>query len=80
MDRVVVTTPTESGRSCALASFKIDGQQAAETVRLLHEQFKVFTVIRYLEDDQVVRVTPNLYNQIADMNRLLEGLEFLSKS
>ena len=80
IDKVVVTTPTEPNRSCALASFKIEGQQATETVRLLHEKFKVFTVIRYLEDDQVVRVTPNLYNNLADLDRLLEGLRFLSKA
>ena len=79
IDRVQVTTPTDSTRSCALASFKITGQDAKETVRMLHEQFKVFTVIRYLEDDQVVRVTPNLYNNTGDMNRLLEGLSVLSK-
>ncbi|MEL7146275.1 MAG: aminotransferase class V-fold PLP-dependent enzyme, partial [Bacteroidota bacterium] len=79
MERVQITTPTANNRSCALASFKIEGQDAKETVRLLHERFKVFTVIRYLEEDQVVRVTPNLYNNVGHMDRLLEGLEYLSK-
>lgn len=80
IDRVSVTTPLEPARSCALASFKIDGISAKETVKNLFDQFKVFTVIRQLEDEQVVRVTPNLYNSTKDLDRLLEGLEELSKS
>ncbi len=79
IERVSVTTPTEPARSCALASFKIEGQEANETVKMLYDKCKVFTVIRQLEDEQVVRVTPNLYNTVRDLDKLLEGLENLSK-
>lgn len=79
MDRVMVTTPLETSRSCALASFKIEGISAKEAVDRLFDKFKVFTVIRQLEDEQVVRVTPNIYNTTKDMDQLLEGLEALSK-
>ncbi len=80
IDKVIVTTPANPARSCALASFRIEGMEAKETVKQLHERFNVFTVIRFLEDEEVVRVTPNLYNNIKEMDVLLDGLNVLAKS
>ena len=79
IDRVKITTPLQRDRSCALASFRIEGQDARQTVENLYERFGIFTVIRYLEEEEVVRVTPNLYNHTGHLNRLLEGLSALSK-
>lgn len=79
INKVQVTTPTEAARSCALASFKIEGMDTKEVIGKLHEQFKVFTVIRFLEDDEIVRVTPNLYNNTKDLDILLEGLNVITK-
>ncbi|MEL6134582.1 MAG: aminotransferase class V-fold PLP-dependent enzyme, partial [Bacteroidota bacterium] len=74
--RVQITTPVEATQSCALASFRIDGVEAQEVVRRLDQEFGVFTVIRRLhQQDDVVRVTPNLYNGVGDLDRLLEGIE-----
>ncbi|MEL6625941.1 MAG: aminotransferase class V-fold PLP-dependent enzyme [Bacteroidota bacterium] len=78
MDRVQVTTPTDAAQSCALASFKVEGVEAKEVVRRLDEDFGVFTVIRRLKQDTVVRVTPNLYNVKKDLDRLLEGIYDIS--
>ncbi len=76
--KVTVTTPTTPERSCALASFKIEGMEAKEVVKQLYDRFRVFTVIRQLEDEQVVRVTPNLYNHTGELEVLLEGIEKLA--
>jgi len=78
MDRVQVTTPRSASQSCALASFKIEGIEAKEVVRRLDQDFGVFTVIRRLKQDTVVRVTPNLYNVKRDLDRLLEGIHDIS--
>lgn len=77
--KVVITTPTAEAQSCAIASFYIEGMEAKEIVHRLYEQFKVFTVIRQLEDRQVVRVTPNLYNHTVELDTLLEGISTLAK-
>ena len=79
IQKLVVTTPTETTRSCAIASFYIEGIQAKETVKFLYEKFKVFTVIRQLEDKQVVRITLNLYNHPGELEVLLEGMNALTK-
>ena len=80
ISRVQVTTPTASERSCALASFKIAGMDTKEVVRRLYDEYGVFTVIRYLPNDEVVRVTPNLYNGTTEVDRLLEGIMNLAKN
>ena len=77
--KVVITTPTGQTQSCAIASFYIEGMEAKETVDKLYKKFKVFTVIRQLEDRQVVRVTPNLYNHTGELDTLLEGISTLAK-
>ncbi len=80
IDRVSITTPLDAQQSCALASFKVEGVTAKDVVKKLDDKFRVFTVIRKLHDDTVVRVTPNLYNSTDDLERLLEGIEAITKS
>lgn len=78
MPRVQVTTPLDSAKSCAIASFKIDGMDTKEVIAKLYEKTKVFTVIRYLEDQEIVRVTPSLYNHTGELDILLEGIESIT--
>ncbi len=75
---VIITTPLEVTRSCAIASFKIEGMQTKEVIAKLYDNHKVFTVIRYLEDQEVVRVTPSLYNLTSELDVLLDGLKSLT--
>lgn len=75
---VIVTTPTDPVRSCAIASFKIEGMETKEVISKLYEKTKVFTVIRYLEDDEVARVTPSLYNLKEELDTLLEGIKSIA--
>lgn len=76
--RVKITTPSDPTRSCAIASFKVEGMETKEVISKLFDQAKVFTVIRYLEDQEVVRVTPNLYNLTSELDTLLEGLKAIT--
>lgn len=78
--KVSVCTPTSANRSCAIASFKIDGMAAQTVVDQLFKEYQVFTVIRQLEDEQVVRVTPNLYNHPKELDVLLEGVQALART
>ena len=75
---VIVTTPTDPGRSCAIASFKIEGRETEEVISKLYENTRVFAVIRYLEDDEVVRVTPGLYNLTDELDALLDGIKSIA--
>ncbi|WP_339794289.1 aminotransferase class V-fold PLP-dependent enzyme [uncultured Imperialibacter sp.] len=79
MKRVEVHTPLAPGQSGAIAAFSVAGISADDTVKRLLDEYGVFTVKRQLKDREVVRVTPNLYNSVADLDRLLEGIEGLSR-
>lgn len=76
---VQMNTPSDPQRSCAIASFGMEGYTSAEVVKHLYDRFGVFTVGASLEDRQVVRVTPNLYNSTEDLDKLLDGILSLSK-
>lgn len=72
---VIVTTPSSPQRSCAIASFKVEGMDTKEVIARLYSEKNIFTVIRHLEDQDVVRVTPNLYNHTGELDLLLEGIK-----
>ncbi|MEM6523669.1 MAG: aminotransferase class V-fold PLP-dependent enzyme [Bacteroidota bacterium] len=80
LDRVSITTSLDTLQSCALSSFKIKGVEAEDVVKQLDEKYSVFTVIRKLRKEVVVRVTPNLYNSTDDLDRLLEGIEYIARA
>lgn len=76
--KVIITTPSDPSRSCAIASFKIEGIETKKVISDLYEKTKVFTVIRYLPDEEVVRVTPSLYNLTSELDVLLDGLKSIT--
>ena len=78
--KVAITTPLDPERSCGIASFNIKGMKTEDVIRGLLEKHNVFTVIRHLEDQDVVRVTPNLYNSTNEMDVLLEGISDLTRA
>lgn len=80
IQKVTITTPKDPARSCAIASFAIEGMNTGEVVKGLHDKHNVFTVIRHLEDQDVVRVTPTLYNNTKELDILLEGIKDLANS
>ena len=76
---VQMNTPSDPQRSCAIASFGMEGYTSSEVVNHLYDRFGVFTVAASLEGREVVRVTPNLYNSTGDLDQLLGGILSLSK-
>lgn len=78
--KVNVTTPLDPKRSCGIASFNVTGMETKEVIDRLYKEYNIFTVIRYLEDQEVVRVTPNLYNHPGELDALLHGLQEIVKS
>lgn len=67
-------TPRDPRLHCALSAFGIEGMQAAEVVRRLLEEHRIFTVVRRLGDVEAVRVTPHLHNGPADLDALAAAI------
>jgi selenocysteine lyase/cysteine desulfurase len=71
---VRVYTPRDPRLHCALGAFGIDGMPAAEVVRRLMDEHRIFTVVRKIGDGEGVRVTPHLYNGPEDLDALAAAI------
>lgn len=67
-------TPADPARHCALGAFGIDGLAAAEVVRRLMEEHRIFTVVRQLGQQSIVRVTPHVYTRAQDVDALAAAI------
>jgi len=67
-------TPRDPRLHCALGAFGIDGVPAAEVVRRLMDEHRIFTVVRKFGDGEVVRVTPHLYSGPEDLDALAAAI------
>jgi selenocysteine lyase/cysteine desulfurase len=71
---VHLATPRDPRLHCALGAFAIDGVPAAEVVRRLMDEHRIFTVVRKSGDGEVVRVTPHLYTGPEDLDALAAAI------
>ena len=71
---VRLVTPRDPRLHCALGAFAIDGVPAAEIVRRLMDDHRIFTVVRKFGDGEVVRVTPHLYSGPEDLDALAAAI------
>ncbi|KQQ30951.1 hypothetical protein ASF61_17080 [Duganella sp. Leaf126] len=72
-------TPSDPQRHCALAAFGIDGLSAAQVARRLLEDHRIFTVVRQLGSEQIVRVTPHVYTRAHDVDALAAAIVALAR-
>ena len=71
-------TPRDPRRHCALGAFAIAGIVAVEVARSLMNEHRIFTVVRRIGDQDVVRVTPHLYTSVAEIDRLVAAIQALA--
>jgi selenocysteine lyase/cysteine desulfurase len=71
---VRIYTPRDPDLHCALGAFGVDGVPAADVVRRLMMDHRIFTVVRKIGDGEGVRVTPHLYNGPKDLDALAAAI------
>lgn len=77
--KIIMNTPLNSNQSCALAHVGIEGLEAGQIESKLFEKFKIHTSPVKWEKLNGVRVTPHVYTAVRELDKLLEGLNFISK-
>ena len=80
MPGVKLNTPLNPAYSGAIANVSVEGWDAVEMESKLQEKFRIHTVAIKYEKINGIRVTPNVYTSKADLDRFLEGLQWLSKN
>jgi selenocysteine lyase/cysteine desulfurase len=79
LPNVEICVPDEAARYCAITSFRLKGmrtdEQAQQLQHVLFERYRVHTVWRKgVAKGPVIRVTPALYNTMADADALANAL------
>ncbi len=76
--RVVINTPEEAARACAIANVGIEGMKPALLAETLLKKYNIYTVAIDYANVQGCRITPNLYTQPKDLDVLVKALTELS--
>jgi selenocysteine lyase/cysteine desulfurase len=71
---VKINTPLGDGQSCAIANVAVDGIAPEQLAKDLFDAHRVFTVAVKMG----VRVSPNLFNTLADLDALVAGIRQLA--
>lgn len=77
---VKIYTPRSAVYSGALGVFGIEGKTPAEIEQTLFSKFGIHSVAIDYEAVKGVRITPNVYTQFSDLDRLLDGISFMTNS
>lgn len=77
---IVLNTPKEDQRSCAIGNVGVQGMEPAKLEEVLFEKYKIFTVAINHKDIKGVRVTPHLYTTTKDLDVFVSALQEISSS
>ena len=78
LPRVVMNTPTDPRRSCAIANVGIAGIKPGDLAKRLLDRYQVWTVAIDTANVQGVRITPQVFISTADLDRFVQALRELA--
>jgi selenocysteine lyase/cysteine desulfurase len=76
--KIVMNTPSDAKRSCAIANVGVQGMKPGDLAHVLLEKYKVFTVAIDGAGVHGVRVTPQVYTSTADLDTFVHALRELA--
>ena len=76
---IIVNTPQDPNRFCAIANVGIKNIPPAELAKTLLEKYKIFTVAINYANVFGVRVTPHLYTSTTELDLFVKALKELAK-
>ena len=78
LPKVVLNTPTDAGRSCAIANVGIRGIAPAALAKALLDTYRIWTVAIDSAGVQGVRITPQLFTTMAELDQFVTALRELA--
>jgi selenocysteine lyase/cysteine desulfurase len=79
LPKVKFATSLKPNFSCAIANIGIEGWEAQQIEAKLFEKYKIHTVSIVHKNVNGIRVTPNVYTSLQDLDLLVRGLEEICK-
>ena len=78
LTNVVVNTPQDPQRACAIANVGVKTMKPAELADILFKKYKIFTVAIDYANVRGCRITPNIYTTTAELDQLVTALRELN--
>ena len=78
--KVKLHTSFKKEFGCAIGLVSVDGRKPAELEAYLWSNYKIHSVGIEWENIKGVRITPNVYTSIKNLDRLVEGIEKFAKT
>jgi selenocysteine lyase/cysteine desulfurase len=75
---VIINTPAEKERACAIANVGIKNMKPSELCKTLLDKYKIFTVAIDYANVQGCRITPNVYTSTKELDILVEAIKELA--
>ncbi|WP_297337390.1 aminotransferase class V-fold PLP-dependent enzyme [Algoriphagus sp.] len=75
---IVLNTPKDPSRSCAIANVGIESSSPADLAQRLVKEYQIFTVAIDGAGVKGCRITPNLYTHTTELDQLVHALKILS--
>ncbi len=74
-DKIKLYTPFNEQLNCGLATFGVEGKDANEIDRFLFEKYKIHGSIVKREQLNALRITPNVFTSLKELDLLVEGIK-----
>jgi len=78
LPNVILNTPEDPTRSCAIANVGIKGMKPAELAKTLIDKYKIFTVAIDGANVHGCRITPNVYTSIEELDTFVKAIKELA--
>lgn len=75
LPHIVLNTPSNPDRSCAIANVGIKGMKPNDLAKILLEKYKIYTVAIDTANVQGCRITPNIYTTLQELDEFVSALQ-----
>src|SRR5215475_1910161 len=77
--KIRFNTSFDPQQSCAIANVQVEGMDQSAVTKYLFDKHHIFTVPIVHEEFQGIRITPNLYTTLSELDRFCEQMELIAR-
>jgi selenocysteine lyase/cysteine desulfurase len=77
--KIKFNTSFDPNQSCAIANVNIEGTKPDDVVKYLFDKHHIFTTPIVHEEFQGIRVTPNVYTTLPELDRFCEQMDLIAR-
>jgi isopenicillin-N epimerase len=77
--KIRFNTSFDPNQSCAIANVQIEGTKPDDMVKYLFDKHRIFTTPIVHQEFQGIRITPNVYTTLGELDRFCEQMDFVAR-